>query len=531
MKKGCCILLIVLAFTLSFSVNAVDADNMQVKVYDECVSISGYLPLSQIGDTATLLILNRDVDINDMSDFSELADIVEYHGQTKVDSNNKYDFLFTSDYGGKHYAYLSVNGYNEVIKNEYTFISKTVSNGIPTDTQSNLSSYMKSNKNALGLDEDFYTDAVIEDMSKIMFASKGSGAFDMGTFTDDLERSYVIAKLNSGAIPDLSQYTKMIKMENASDIKYFSENAASVTTMMSGKNIQNISDFKSKLSEAIILSAINNASAEKIKQIVSDNSSTFGVASIGTELANQIKNSAPYSNIATVKTKISTFVPSGAPTGGSGGGGASGGGASIPNSFTNVAAQTVNTGQNDQGFSPFSDIEKVSWAKDAIVELYHSGIINGKEQGKFYPDDAVKRSEFAKMVTSLFKLNLIDDSFPFEDVSSDNWAYPYIKTAYLAGIVSGIDEKAFGGELNITRQDICTIVYRACVSCDIPINETVDKSLIDENEVSDYAKEAVRKLVRAGIISGDENSRFNPNKNATRAEAAMIMYKTKSLIK
>ena len=530
MKKSSLLLTIVFLFTLPIFANAADTESMQIKVYDECVSVSGYLALSEAGDKVTLLVLNRDVDIKAMSDFSKLADIVEYHGSAEVDDGSRYDFLFTSSYGGKHYAYLSQDAYDKVLKKEYTFISKTVADGIPTDTKSNLYAYMKTNKKALGLDEDFYTDAVIEDMSEIMFASLTGDAFDMETFSDDLERSYVIAKLNAGKITDLSQFAGMLKMEEESDIKYFFGNEADVTKLMSEKNIHNISEFKSKLSEAIILSAINNSSEEKIKKIISDNISVFGTKTVGNELAAQIKEATPYKSLDAVKVKIADFVPSGAQSGSSGG--ASGGGTGVKNAFSNVTAQTIpGSGNSIQNFSPFNDIEGVPWAKDAIIGLYHSGILSGKEQGVFYPYDAVKRSEFAKMITVLFKLNLIDNTFPFEDVKEDDWSYPYIRTAYLAGIVNGIGEAAFGGELNITRQDICTMVYRACLACDIPINETLDKTLTDEDEVSDYAKEAVGKLIRAGIISGDENSRFNPHKNATRAEAAVIMYRAQSLIK
>ena len=530
MKKKYFFLLFAMLLSVSISVSAADIEKIQVKNYDECVLIEGYIPLSRVGTTVTLLVLNRDVDINNISDFNILPGIVEYHGDKTVGSDNKYEFLFTSNYGGKHYAYLAADGYDEVIKKEYSFISKTIFDGIPTDTQSKLSSYMKANKDALGMDEDFYTDAIIEDMSKIMFASMGDDTFNIDTFPEELEKSYVITALNSGLINDLSEYYNMINPERTGDIKYFSENTANVANILSGKNIQSISAFETQLSEAIALSAINNASENKIKQIIADNSDLFGVQSISNELASKIKKSVPYSSITALKTEISSFVPTASTTTTTVSGGGGGGGGGVSNAFTNVAAQTAqNTTQPNQ-FLPFDDIESVSWAKDAIVDLYHSGIISGKELRKFYPKDLVKRNEFAKMVTSAFKLNLIGESFPFEDVTEDSWAYPYIKTAYLAGIVFGIDENRFGGELNIRRQDICVMVYRACISCDVSMQDVTDKTLTDEDDISEYAKEAVRKLISAGIISGDENARFNPHKSATRAEAAMILYKVKDLI-
>ena len=45
----------------------------------------------------------------------------------------------------------------------------------------------------------------------------------------------------------------------------------------------------------------------------------------------------------------------------------------------------------------------------------------------------------------------------------------------------------------------------------------------DDEQISDYAKEAVEALAAAGIISGSENGEFMPKKNATRAETAKIL--------
>ncbi|HHW00656.1 MAG TPA: S-layer homology domain-containing protein, partial [Clostridiaceae bacterium] len=47
----------------------------------------------------------------------------------------------------------------------------------------------------------------------------------------------------------------------------------------------------------------------------------------------------------------------------------------------------------------------------------------------------------------------------------------------------------------------------------------------DEAEISGYAKEAVAAIQKAGIIKGTGDGRFAPKNNATRAEAAVIIYR------
>lgn len=52
----------------------------------------------------------------------------------------------------------------------------------------------------------------------------------------------------------------------------------------------------------------------------------------------------------------------------------------------------------------------------------------------------------------------------------------------------------------------------------------------DTDQISEYASESISRLAKAGIISGDGKN-FNPKMNATRAEAAKIIYLTLNAIK
>ena len=90
-----------------------------------------------------------------------------------------------------------------------------------------------------------------------------------------------------------------------------------------------------------------------------------------------------------------------------------------------------------------------------------------------------------------FELNLIDDEFPFSDVAEKDWFYPYVKSTYLAGIVNGIGDNKFGVGMNITRQDLCVMVYRAILAGNDTLSGDRTKIFDDEEQISFYAKEAV----------------------------------------
>ena len=144
---------------------------------------------------------------------------------------------------------------------------------------------------------------------------------------------------------------------------------------------------------------------------------------------------------------------------------------------------------------PFDDIENVSWANEAILRLYKDKVLNGKSENKFCPFDNVTRAEFAKMLMLAFDVNLVDENFPFTDVSQDEWCYPYVRSAYLVGVAKGIDDVTFGKERNITRQDLCTILYRIK-------NEAVSEELTftDGNQIADYAVSAVKYMNEKKIV-------------------------------
>ncbi|MBQ4110943.1 MAG: S-layer homology domain-containing protein [Clostridia bacterium] len=209
-------------------------------------------------------------------------------------------------------------------------------------------------------------------------------------------------------------------------------------------------------------------------------------------------------------------LPGGSSGGGGGGGSSSGGKASYVNVDNSLlAGNTVNS------VEIFNDIEEVSWAKEAIISIYNDGIISKPSDGKFRPADEITRAEFVKMFVMLLKLPL-DKECNFNDVNKNDWSYPYIAAAYENKILFGKTDGSFGKDDFITRQDMAVMLYRALNMK----NSTGDKFL-DDSEISDYAKDAVYTMRSKGIINGIGDGKFAPKNNATRAEAAKIIFAAK----
>ncbi len=171
---------------------------------------------------------------------------------------------------------------------------------------------------------------------------------------------------------------------------------------------------------------------------------------------------------------------------------------------------------------PFDDLETVEWAKIPIIALNNNGIVNGKENKKFCPNDTLTREELAVMTARAFGLSPAGEKV-FDDVDINRWSFGYITAAKNAGLISGISEKEFAPSNAITREDIAVILYRAAENVGKAPEGEAKREFSDSEEISSYAREAVNALHGAGIISGT-GSNFEPKRSATRAEAAKMLY-------
>lgn len=170
--------------------------------------------------------------------------------------------------------------------------------------------------------------------------------------------------------------------------------------------------------------------------------------------------------------------------------------------------------------SIFSDITKEHWGYEAVSALSKAEIINGSD-GKFRPEDNITRAEFVKILSVAFNLPAEVEN-AFTDVNSTDWFAPYVNAGYKTGLVLGSEGK-FNPYANITRQDAALLVYRFATY----YGKVFDSSafaFVDEDNISDYAKDAVSIMAANGIINGIGDGTFAPLSNMTRVQAAKLLH-------
>ena len=181
---------------------------------------------------------------------------------------------------------------------------------------------------------------------------------------------------------------------------------------------------------------------------------------------------------------------------------------------TNVYTLTATTA------AQFSDVNTGDWFYQNVMDAVAAGIVSGRGDGTFGPNDRITRRDFAIMVSKL----LLDGedapeatTTPFSDVSADDYALNAIAYCAENGIISGFDGE-FRPSDNITRQEAASVMKNA-----LELTGTTSELFADDAAIATWAKANVYACKAAGVFNGDDNNNFNPTSTLTRAEAASIM--------
>ncbi|TCM92818.1 S-layer family protein [Paenibacillus sp. BK033] len=177
----------------------------------------------------------------------------------------------------------------------------------------------------------------------------------------------------------------------------------------------------------------------------------------------------------------------------------------------------------------FTDIASVeSWAGRAIEVIAAKGAIEGKKAGVFAPKDNVTRAEFAKMLTRALDIDNSSAKESFADVKDTDWSAPYIGAAAKLGIIQGRSASKFDPNAQITRAEMATMIARALKvtkgAQDVTDVTAALEGFKDAGSISASLKAGVAFASKNGIVIGN-NGKFSPNASATRAEAAVMIYR------
>lgn len=309
--------------------------------------------------------------------------------------------------------------------------------------------------------------------------------------------------------------------------KYFTEK-------MSGKSIGDLDEFELAAKEALILTTVRYADgSDDVKNVLQEYGEAIGITKSASDSVYRQLSGQDFDDGDALKNRFNSLgegssssnAGNGGSSGGSRGSGSSGGGGTVGSFGGEYNMEPIaDAAANETIKMSFEDLDGVMWASEAILALADKGIVNGKGNNMFAPDDPVTREEFTKILVGAMKLdNGQEVADGFADVSEDEWYFRYVNIAREEEIVSGIGDGLFGVGSPITREDMAVMLCNALKSRNVALTIT-EVAFEDAAEISDYAVEAVSALYNLGAVNGVSETEFMPKGIATRAQAAKVIY-------
>lgn len=167
----------------------------------------------------------------------------------------------------------------------------------------------------------------------------------------------------------------------------------------------------------------------------------------------------------------------------------------------------------------FSDVAANAWYADAVTYVRNHGLMSGTSTTTFSPEATTSRGQIATILYRAAGSPAVTGGTDFPDVASTAYYADATRWASANGIVSGYPNGNFGPNDPITRQQFAAILWRYAGSP----TASRGQDFADESSISSYASTAVDWTRENGIMGGKGGNIFDPNGNATRAQAAVIL--------
>lgn len=163
------------------------------------------------------------------------------------------------------------------------------------------------------------------------------------------------------------------------------------------------------------------------------------------------------------------------------------------------------------------------WAKDSINYALENNLIDliGNE---FKPNDKTTRYTVVKALGRFKKIDVEKyKGKSLKDVDASSEESAYINWAIENGIIAGYEDNTFGGDREITREEIARILNLFAEKFDIKVKNLEAPKFKDQNKISDWASKDVKEATEKGLLVGRDDGTFGPKDNLTRAEVAQMI--------
>ncbi|NQX59262.1 S-layer homology domain-containing protein [Paenibacillus qinlingensis] len=172
----------------------------------------------------------------------------------------------------------------------------------------------------------------------------------------------------------------------------------------------------------------------------------------------------------------------------------------------------------------FKDTNK-HWAKDGIERMANKWLVQGVSKEEFRPDQPITRAELATLLTRTLGIKSSNGTTTFKDLSHKDWFNDFVHAAVEGGIITGYEDGTFRPNQTITREEMAVMIDRALQAAGYDDQQATGNlpAFTDQKQIKSWSADAVRRLVQLQLMQGMSPTSFDPEKEATRAQSAVLL--------
>lgn len=186
----------------------------------------------------------------------------------------------------------------------------------------------------------------------------------------------------------------------------------------------------------------------------------------------------------------------------------------------------------------FLKLPETDWAKDSVKAAAALSLLPYEFTDKY--GKLITREQMAVLMANFLT---VTGEYPDMDTYLKGHGVIYLKgifrdcvgrddaidQLYALGLINGRSDEEFAPDANVTRQEF-TVFLTKLAEKYIYIQSNYTLSSADKGDIADWANFYVRWCLDKGIMSVDDNNRFNPNENISVEQAVTALVRLKTIV-
>ena len=183
------------------------------------------------------------------------------------------------------------------------------------------------------------------------------------------------------------------------------------------------------------------------------------------------------------------------------------------------------------GCATTANTNPAEWAKEDVDKALNLGILDSEKT--YYYGSFITREAFCELIYQLCGIESkqsettsINIENPFEDTNN-----PAILNLYINGIINGKGNGFFAPDDLLTREETAVIFDRLInlIGCDLVYTDDIIE-YDDDESISDWARNSIQLVSHAGLMTGYKGNVFYPKSSLSTEEAIVIVMRAYDLI-